>query len=78
LSTYLVEDALSASRVSVAITRNALINLVVVDVRVEHGLNTSFETKLRIIDLSTGLDELGHAYTKDIDGLLLADHDGGL
>jgi hypothetical protein len=78
LATDLIEDALSACRVSVTITCNALVNLVVVDVRVEHGLDTSFETKLRIIDLSAGLDELGHAYTKDIDGLLLADHDGGL
>lgn len=56
--TELVKYTLSACRVAVAIACNALVNIVVVDVGIEHGLDTGFEAKLRVVYLSTGLDEL--------------------
>lgn len=73
----LIEDALSAGAVAVAVACNTLVYIVVVNVCVKHGFHTSFETEFRVVDLSARLDELGHAYAEDVYGLLLADHGGG-
>jgi len=54
-----------------------LVDVVVVDVRVEHGFDTCFKPEFGIVHLATRFDELGHAHAEDVDGLLLADHDGG-
>lgn len=70
----LVEDALAASAVAVAVACNTLLNIVVVDMSIKHSLNTSLESKLGIVHLATGLDELGHAHAEDVDGLLLGHH----
>lgn len=67
----LVEDALATCRIPVAVARDTLLDVVVVDMRVEHGFNTSFEAELRIVDFAAGLDELGHAHTEHVHGLLL-------
>lgn len=64
----LVEDALTAGAVTVAVASNTLLDIVVVDVSIQHGLDTSLETELIVVDLATGLDELGHTHTQDIDG----------
>ena len=42
-----------------AIAGDTLIHFIVVDLRIQHSLNTCLEAKLRIVDLSTWLDELG-------------------
>lgn len=73
----LVEDALAAGAVAVAVAGDALVDVVVVDLRVEHGLDASFEAQFRIVDLSAGLDELGHAHAEDVDGLFLGGRHGG-
>lgn len=70
----LVEDALPAGRVAVAVARHGLVNLVVVDVRVEHRFYARFEAELRVVDFAARLDELRHAHAEDVDGLLLGDH----
>jgi hypothetical protein len=73
----LVEHALAARRVAIAVARNALVNVVVVDVRIEHGFDTGLEAELGVVDLATGLDELCHSDAEDVDGLLLRHHCGG-
>jgi len=70
----LVEDSLSASRIAIAVTCNALVDVVVVDVRVKHGLDTRLKAQLWVVNLATRLDELGHAHAEDVDGLLLRNH----
>jgi len=70
----LVEDALAASGITIAIARHALLNIVVVDFGIEHSLDTGFETELSVIDFATGLDELGHAHAEDVDGFFSAHH----
>ena len=64
----MVKDALSAGAVPVAVARDALVNVVVIDVGVKHGFHAGFEAKFMIINLAAGLDELGHAHAKDVDG----------
>ena len=54
----LVEDALAACRIAVAVACDALVDIVVVDVRIKHGLDTSLEAELRVVDLAARLDEL--------------------
>lgn len=73
----LVEDALSAGRVAVAVARDTLVDIVVVDVCVEHGFDTRFEAELRVVDFAAGFDEFGHADAEDVGGLFLGDHGGG-
>jgi hypothetical protein len=74
--TELVEDALTACRIAIAVACDTLVYIVVVDVRVKHSLDTGLEAELRVVDLAARLDELRHAYAEDVDGLLLADHGG--
>lgn len=64
----LVKDALAAGRVAVAVAGEALLDVVVADLRVEHGLDAGLEAQLRVVDLAAGLDELGHAHAQDVDG----------
>ena len=54
----LVEDALPARAVAVAVARHALVHVVVVDVCVEHGFHAGFEAELRVVDFTARLDEL--------------------
>lgn len=58
----LVEDALPARAVAVAVARDALLDVVVRDVRVQQRLDARLEPELRVVDLAAGLDELGHAH----------------
>ena len=67
----LVEDALAAGAVAVAVAGNALVDVVVVDLGVEQGLDAGLKAELRVVDLAAGLDELGHAHAGDVGGLLL-------
>ena len=46
----LIEDALAAGRVAIAIASNALINIVIVDLRVKKGLDAGFEAKFGIVN----------------------------
>jgi hypothetical protein len=74
----LVEDSLTASGIAVAVACDTLVDIVVVDLGVEHGLDTSFETELSVVDLASGLDELGHAHAEDVAWLIALDnHCGG-
>jgi hypothetical protein len=63
----LIKDSLAARRVSIAVAGNALFHVVVVDLGVQHGFDTGFETEFRVVDFSTGFDEFGHAYAEDVD-----------
>lgn len=67
----LVEDALAAGAVAVAVAGNALLDVVVADLGVKHGLDSGLEAELGVVDIAAGLDELGHAHAQDVDGLLL-------
>lgn len=74
----LVKDSLSAGGISVAVTCYSLVNIVVVDLGIKHSLDTCLKTKLRVVDFSPGLNELGHAYAKDVAWLAAFDnHCGG-
>jgi hypothetical protein len=54
----LVENALSTRRVAITVACYALVDVVVVDVCIEHSLHASLEAELRVIDLATRLDKL--------------------
>lgn len=62
----LVEDTLPAGGVTVAVAGNTLVNIVVVDLGIKHGLDTGLETELGVVNLSARLDELGHANAEDV------------
>lgn len=72
----LVEDALSACAVAIAVACYTLVDVVVVDVSIEHSLDTGLESEFWVVNLSSRLDELGHAHAEDVDRLLLGDHGG--
>lgn len=72
----LVEDALSTGGVAVAVTGDALVDVVVVDLGIKHGLDASFKAQLVVVDFAPGFDELGHPYTQDVGGGWLARHSG--
>lgn len=73
----LIEDALAAGAVAVAVARDALVYIIVVDLRVEEGLDACFEAQFCVVDFAAGFDELGHAYAQDVDGcLFVAGHFG--
>ena len=75
----LVEDSLAAGGVAIAIACNALIDIVVVDLGIEHSFDTSFESELSVVNLSSWLDELGHAHAEDVAWLVaFDDHFGGI
>lgn len=74
----LVENSLSASRIAITIACYSLIDIVVIDLCIQHSLYTGFKPELCIVDLATRLNELGHANAKDVRWLVLFDnHDGG-
>jgi hypothetical protein len=54
----LVEDALAARAVAVAVACHALVHVVVVDVCVQQRFDACFEAQLRVVDFAAGLDEL--------------------
>lgn len=62
----LVENALAAGRVAVAIACNTGLHIIVVDFGIEHGLDASFISKLGVLPLPSGLDELGQAHAEDV------------
>ncbi|KAK1841186.1 hypothetical protein CCHR01_16172 [Colletotrichum chrysophilum] len=68
----LVEDALAAGAVAIAVAGDALVDVVVVDLGVEHGLDAGLEAQLRVVDLAAGLDELCHADAEDVARRLFA------
>jgi hypothetical protein len=57
---------LPTRRITVTVARHTLIDIVVVDLSIEEGLDAGFVTELSIIDLSSWLDELGHAHAEDV------------
>lgn len=74
----LVEDALAAGGVAVAVAGDSLVDVVVVDLGVEKGLDSSLEAEFGVVDLSAWLDELGHADAENVDWLRWRlDHFGG-
>ena len=55
----LVEDALAARAVAIAVACHALVYIIVVDVCVKQRFDACFEAQLRVVDFAAGLDELG-------------------
>jgi len=75
----LIENPLATGAVAVNIACNTLVNIVVVDVGVQHGLDTGFEAQLMVVDLATGLDEFGHTNAQDVGGsCFFSAHDIGI
>ena len=62
----LIEDSLTASAVTIAVASDSLIDIVVIDLRIEEGFDTGLETELGVVDLATRFDELGQAYSKHV------------
>ena len=46
----LVEDALAAGRVTIAVAGDSLLDIVVVDLGVEEGFDARFETEFGVVD----------------------------
>lgn len=69
----LVKHSLATGGVAVAVACNSLVDIVVVDMGIKHSLDTSLESELSIINLSSGLDEFGHAYAEDVAWLVAFD-----
>jgi hypothetical protein len=69
---------LAAGRVPVTVAGYSLVDVVIVNLRVEHGFDTGFETELGVVNFSSRLDELGHAYAEDVAWFVTFDyHRGG-
>lgn len=78
----LVEHSLSTGRVAITVAGHTLVNIVVVDLGIEQSLDSSFVAELCIVNLSSWLDELGHANPEDVAWLIafddhLEDEEGG-
>jgi hypothetical protein len=69
----LIKDSLAAGGIAVTIASNALVDIIVIDLGIEHSLHTSFEPQLSVINLASRLDKLGHAYAKDVAWLVALD-----
>lgn len=75
----LIEYSLATGGIAVAVAGYTLVYIVVVDLRIQHGLDASLKTKLGVIDFSARFNELGHAYAEDVAWLVaLDDHGGGV
>lgn len=71
----LVEDSLTTRRITVAVARHTLIDIVVVDLSIEEGLDAGLVAEFCVIDLSSWLDEFGHAHAEDVTRLIASnDH----
>ena len=46
----LVEDALAAGRVAVAVAGDALVDIVVIDLGIKEGFDAGFETEFGVVD----------------------------
>lgn len=69
----LIEDALSAGRVSVAVASYSLVNIVVVYLCIEEGFDAGFIAKLSVVYFSTRLDEFGHSHAEHIARFIFSD-----
>lgn len=75
----LIEYSLAAGGIAVAVASYALVYIIVVDLRIQHGLDARLKTELGVIDFSARFNELGHAYAEDVAWLVaLDDHGGGV
>lgn len=75
----LVKDTLPARRVAVTVAGDALVDIVIVDLRVQHRFDARFETKFGVVDFPAGFDEFGHAYAEDVAWFVaFDDHFGGV
>ena len=72
----LVEDALAASGVAVAVACYTLVDVVVVDLGIEHCLYAGFETELGVVDFAARFDEFGHTHAEDIAWFIAFDDHG--
>ena len=62
----LVEYSLAAGTVAVAVTGNALVNVIIVDLGVEERLDAGFEAEFGVVDLAAGFDEFGHTHAENV------------
>jgi hypothetical protein len=62
----LIEDSLAAGCIAVAITRNSRLDIVIVDLSIQHSLDARFVPHLGICTLLSRFDELGETYTQNV------------
>lgn len=67
----MVEYPLPACCVTIAVTRDARLNVVIRDLSIKHGLDASFISHLRIHALFSGLDELGKPNAEHVGGYVI-------
>ena len=63
----LVEYSLAAGTVSIAVTGYALIDVVVIDVRVEESFDAGLVAEFGVVDFAARFDEFGETDAEDID-----------
>jgi hypothetical protein len=74
----LIEDSLAAGGIAVAVAGNSLVDVVIVDLGIEHRFHAGFESELGVVNFAAGFDKFSHAYAKDVAWLIaLDDHLGG-
>lgn len=66
--TELVEDALTTGTIAVDVAGHALIDVVVVDLGIEHCLDPGLVAQFIVVDFAARLDELGHTHAQDVGG----------
>src|SRR4051812_32939903 len=77
VATELVEDALAAGAVAVGVAGDALLDVVVVDAGVDHGLDPGLEAHLGVVDQASRLDELCQPDADDVHVFFGHDGSGG-
>ena len=75
----LIEYALTAGTIAIAVACDSLVDVVVVDLGVQEGFDAGFETEFGVIDLAARFDEFGQTYAEHVGwcGWFFA-HGGGL
>jgi hypothetical protein len=64
----LVEDPLAACCIAVAVARNSGLDIIIVDLSIQHSLDAGLIPHLRICTLLSRFDELGQTYAQDVGG----------
>ena len=64
--TKAIENTLAACAVAIYIASNALLDLIIVDSRIQKSFDTGLEAQIGIVDESSRLDEFGKTHADDV------------